>query len=1152
MNPSDEPHAEQDRRDCLAGGGEMGALMRSLDWSKTPLGPVASWSPTLQTTVRTLLVNRFPLLLWWGPQYIQLYNDAYRPIPGAKHPRSMGQPARECWPEIWHVIGPLIDTPFRGGPATWMEDICLEVNRHGFAEETHFTIAYSPVPDETAPGGIGGVLGTVHEITAKVVGERRMVALRDLAIRPAEAKTAEEACAVAAKTLAAHDKDVPFALLYLADADGKQARLAGAAGVERDRAIFSPPVIDLDAAAASPWPLAEVRRTEQARIVADLGSRFGSVPPGPWSDSPREAVVLPIGSSKARVHAGFLVAGVSARLRLDDAYRGFLELAAAQIATAVASARAYEEEKRRAEALAELDRAKTAFFSNVSHEFRTPLTLMLGPVEDLLARGRTDLSANAAEQLEVVHRNGLRLLRLVNTLLDFSRIEAGRIQAAYQPTDLAAVTADLASVFRAAVEKAGLRLVVDCPPLAEPVFVDRQMWEKIVLNLLSNAFKFTFAGEIAISMRQTDNAAQLRVRDTGTGIPAEEMPRLFERFHRIPNSRGRTHEGSGIGLALVQELVRLHGGCLTAESVVGRGTTFTVTLPLGSAHLPPGQVGDNRSRASTASGASSYVEEALRWLPDEEKEEGGRRKEERIVGDFPFPPSSFLLPPSEDDRPRVLVADDNADMRQRIVRLLAEHYRTEVVPDGEAALAAARERPPDLILADVMMPRLDGFGLLRELRADPGTRGLPVIFLSARAGEEARVEGLDAGADDYLVKPFGSKELLARVSAHLKMARLRQEASAALLQADRRKDEFLATLSHEIRNLLVPLRTGLELMKLARNDAAAVEQARTTMERQLVQIVQLIDDLLDLGRFRQGKIALRKGRIPLAAAVRNAVETTRPLIEGAGHALVLDVPDAPIFVDADETRLSQVFANLLSNAAKYTERGGRIRLAVERQGDEAVATVADNGVGIPAHVLPRVFDLFMQEKRSLEKSQGGLGIGLSVAKRLVEMHGGSIEAHSDGPGKGSRFVVRLPVAPPVKHPSGDAVEPQAAPTARRRILVVDDNRDIAAFLAMVLDRLGHETQTAHDGLEAVAAVEAFRPDVVLLDIGMPKLNGYDAARRIREQPWGKTVVLVALTGWGQEEDRQESREAGFHFHLVKPIEPAALEKLLAGLQTTRA
>jgi signal transduction histidine kinase len=560
----------------LAGGGEMGERIRAFDWSKTQLGPTETWSPALRMMTRFLLANRFPLLLWWGPHYVSIYNDAYRPVLGTKHPRALGQPVSECWKEIWNVLQPLIDTPFYGGPATWNDDILLEINRDGFVEETHFTIAYSPVPDETVPSGIGGVLATVHEITEKVVGERRVVALRDLGAKAAEAKTAEEACRIAAKTLAEHSKDVPFALLYLVDADGQRARLAGSVGFTTE-GPSCPPVVDLDMAAEQPWPLAEVVRKQDVQVVGDLAGRFGAaLPPGPWSDSPREAVVVPIRSNIANQLAGVLVAGVSARLRLDELYRSFYELIAGQIATAIANARAYEEERKRAEALAEIDRAKTQFFSNISHEFRTPLTLMLGPVEDLLDKSFTDLTPSAKGQLEVVHRNSLRLLKLVNTMLNFSRIEAGRINAHYEETDLAVYTAELASNFHSAAERVGLSLKIECPPPpagAAPAYVDRDMWEKIVLNLLSNAFKFTLEGGIDVSLKTAGDEAELVVRDTGVGIPAEELDRIFERFHRLTDSRGRTHEGTGIGLALVRELTKLHGGSVRAESELGGGST---------------------------------------------------------------------------------------------------------------------------------------------------------------------------------------------------------------------------------------------------------------------------------------------------------------------------------------------------------------------------------------------------------------------------------------------------------------------------------------------------------------------------------------------------------------------------------------------------
>ncbi len=440
--------------------------------------------------------------------------------------------------------------------------------------------------------------------------------------------------------------------------------------------------------------------------------------------------------------------------------------------------KAYEREiARQREELAKLDVLKTQFFANISHEFRTPLTLMLGPLEDVLANAYGVLPGGAAESLSTSHRNAMRLLKLVNTLLDFSRIEAGRIQASYQPTDLPAFTAELASNFRSLCEKAGLRLIVNCAALdeAEPAYVDRDMWEKIVLNLVSNAFKFTLEGEIEVRLEAIVGHARLTVRDTGVGIPSEELPRMFERFHRIERSQGRTHEGTGIGLALVQELTKLHGGTITVASVLGQGSTFTVTIPLGKAHLAPDRIGKAPALASTAIAHTAFVEEALRWLPDP------------LANHGQAPPSGNRVHsrgPHQDaggrpaQKARIVWADDNADMRAYVSRLLGTRFDVQAVPDGAAAFEAARACPPDLILSDVMMPRLDGFGLLRALRADSRLREIPIILLSARAGEESRIEGIGAGADDYLVKPFSANELFARVDTALKLKRIREEARA--------------------------------------------------------------------------------------------------------------------------------------------------------------------------------------------------------------------------------------------------------------------------------------------------------------------------------------------------------------------------------------
>jgi PAS domain S-box-containing protein len=379
----------------------------------------------------------------------------------------------------------------------------------------------------------------------------------------------------------------------------------------------------------------------------------------------------------------------------------------------------------------------------------------------------------------------------------------------------------------------------------------------------------------------------------------------------------------------------------------------------------------------------------------------------------------------------------------------------------------------------------------------------------------------------------------------------RREAVEALQEADRRKDEFLALLAHELRNPLAPLRNGLQVIRLASGDAKVVAKTRDMMDRQLSHMVRLIDDLLDVSRISLGKMELRRSRVLLADVVSSAVETARPALEAAGHELKVSLPPEPIPLEADVTRLAQVLGNLLNNSAKYTDRGGRIWLTARRDGDQVRVTVQDTGIGIPASALPNIFDMFSQVDRSIERSTGGLGIGLALVKGLVEMHGGTIQAESPGEGQGSTFTVRLPILiDRMESPLGEPAEgaDSAAAGSKRRILVVDDNRDSADSMALMLQLLGNEIWTAHDGLEAVELAEQFRPQVILMDIGMPGLSGYEATRRIREQPWGRDMIIVALTGWGQDTDRAKSREAGCDSHLVKPIDLADLEKLLAGLQ----
>ncbi len=1561
----DDSHA------VLMGGGEMGQRIQAFDWAVTSLASLEQWPSSLRSSLSICLNSNFPIAIYWGSDLILLYNDEWSSILGEKHSWALGRPAREAWPEIWHIIEPLFLQVLQTGTATRCRDQLLPMHRHGFTEECYFDYTFSPIRGEA--GNVEGIFNAVLETTTRVIGERRLRTLRELgASKTGDAQTPEEACRAATHILSENPYDLPFVLLYLSDERQSSAQLVGLAGIDPPTLDPSLEVVstsDHDAA----WPFARAIETGQSVDVSRLPQALTLHAGGAWPEIPSKAIVLPMAKSGHAHPAGFVVAGVSPRLALNDEYRGFFDLLTSHVAAAVASASAYHDERRRAEALAELDRAKTTFFSNVSHEFRTPLTLMLGPVEDMLAHSHDERSADDQARLELIHRNGRRMQRLVNTLLDFSRIEAGRLRAHYQPTDLALFTAELASNFRSACERAELRLLVDCHPMNEPVYVDRTMWEKIVLNLISNAFKFTFQGSIRVLLRRHEQTAVLEISDTGIGIASEELPRLFDRFHRIESTQGRTNEGSGIGLALVQELVRLHGGAIRVASEPGKGTSFFVTIPLGFAHLPAEQLASRDTTQASPSGASPYVEEAIRWLPEVVQDSSPSE----VVDDTAFPPSDHLSSSNTSDNvpAQVLVVDDNADMRQYLSRLLGVHYRVRTAMDGAAALVAIQSEAPDLVLSDVMMPQIDGFELIRRIRADSRTASIPVILLSARAGEECRVDGLQAGADDYLVKPFSARELLARVSAHLQMANLRREAKEtlraseerfqsfmdhsptmayikdaegrylfvnrtmelrsgrplrdwvgktdfdlyspaqaheirrndanvlqtgataqffetttqpdgvhylmvfrfpltnargqallggvsldvtdqkqaieaqqklaaivesshdaifsmdlhgtisswnrgavtlygyqpeevigkpisilvppehvedtaaiidqlrqgkpikhfetvrvakdgrllevslsvspvldaegrvvgaskiarditerkraeeairrseerlaaeleatsrlhalsgrllasddltsaledvldnaiatcgaqsgniqllnpnngaleivasqgvgpvfreyfrsvcpddatacarairtgervviedverdvefaphrpiaategfravqstplkthqgtivgtlatqfhephrisarderlldlyarhaadfierlkyeqALKDADRRKDEFLATLAHELRNPLAPLRNGLQLIKLAKDNPETSELARVMMERQLSQMVHLIDDLLDLSRISRGKIELRKQQIDLAAVIQQAVETSRPVIDQAGHELRIDLPATPVYVEADVTRLAQVFANLLNNAAKYTDPGGTIRVSVQSLDDQVVVSIQDTGVGIPSEMLGHVFEMFTQVDRHLARSQGGLGIGLSIVKRLVEMHHGRVEAHSEGQGLGSEFIVRLPLGASIAAAERTTVTPSPNASSFCRVLVVDDNRDAANSLALMLTLMGKEARIAHDGQEALEVAAQFQPDLILLDIGMPRLNGYDAAKRLRAAPWGKRMVLVALTGWGQEEDRRRSHDAGFDLHLTKPIDPVMLDRLLSNLQVS--
>jgi signal transduction histidine kinase len=1119
----------------LVGRSEIVELIRSKDWSQTQLGPIETWPESLQTTVSLCLASSFPINLAWGPGFVQIWNEGYSRVCGDKHPGELGSDYRECWASAWPAIGEAFETA-RAGETAYLENQPMFLDRNGYLEETCFTFSLSPIRDET--GRVVGLFHPVTETTAGMLSERRTRSLRDLASRAGRARSVTEAAKLSLDVLAGFELDLPFVLLYLSDDDGRCARLAGHTGLEAGHAISPPEIVLADADADA--PVARALRDGQTAHVTDLVARFGPVHAGPHPEPVQQALLLPIAVAAVERPVGVVVAGVSTRLPLDETYLGFLDLVGAGISSAVANATAHEHVRRRAESLAEIDAAKTAFFSNVSHEFRTPLTLILGPLEDELADAQS-LEPLRRERLETIHRNSRRLLRLVNSLLDFSRVESGRLRATYLPTDLAVYTTDLASLFRSATETAGLELLVDCQPLPQPLFVDRDMWEKIVLNLLSNAFKHTFSGSISVTLRWTGDGAELAVTDTGVGIPAEELPHLFERFHRVESARSRTFEGTGIGLSIVQELTRLHGGEVRIDSEEDRGSTFTVTVRAGHGHLPADQVGDAPDRAGTTGLATAYPDEALRWL---------------TLEGLPGPAGGDIADPEQAEHGaasggRVLLADDNADMRAHVRRLLEHRFEVVAVGDGAAALDAAVADPPDLVLADVMMPHLDGFGLLAALRADDRTRTIPIIMLSARAGEEAAVEAIGAGADDYLVKPFSARELIARVSGSLALAKLRREVAGQIEVANRRlaaataaKNEFLSHMSHELRTPLNAILGFGQLLQIAVSDPEQQEYVGHIVGAG-AHLLELINEVLDISAVESGRLRISMEPVEVAAVLNETIEMVRPIADASSISFPDTFPDGSHgYVLADRQRLKQVLVNLLANAVKYNVHSGRVWVRCEAVGESRLRlAIADNGVGIGEDDLERLFvpfERFGADPAAVE----GTGLGLAVTKSLVEAMGGEITAVSEL-GRGSTFSVELAaVAAPHEALPVQSGEPVAEPPAGspgRTILYVEDNPSNVRLVERILARRPDITLVvAMRGDLGVELAREHQPSLILLDLHLPDLSGEEVLRRLKGDPQTSETPVVIVSADATDGQSERVRAGGAADYLTKPFDVARL------------
>jgi signal transduction histidine kinase len=982
---------------------EMAERFEGFDWSQTSIGPVAHWPLTWRHAVDLILASSSPCAVGLGPELIYMYNDAFITLGGrARHPEALGRPVREVWREIWvPVLERRFTETLSTGRPTGEEDLLMPLVRSGYLEETYLTFSFAALADDA--GNPSGIFCIATENTGRVIAGRQLDCLRRLASQCASAESPAAACLLATQALEGQRRDVPFAILYLLDSTGSRIESIATSGLTSlPEQMANPP--QLAAALSSHTPL----------LMDGIADIMGPVLANP-EVMPKQALATPFADGGPDAPKWVLVTGVNPMRPVEESRR-FFELVAARVGAAISSGRMRENAERRARELAALDRAKTVFFSDVSHELRTPLTLILEPLRQVLDCAQ--LAPGDRELLQTARRAGTRLLKLVNSLLEFSRIEGGRIEARYVTTDLGVFTADLASMFRSAFERAGLRFVIDCANLTEPAYIDRDMWEKIVFNLLSNALKFTLTGQVSIRVRTVEDSFELEVADTGHGISAADLPRIFERFAAIEAPHARTVERTGIGLSLVKERVKLHGGTIEASSSPGAGTTITVRIPRGRAHLPQDRIVTEEPPARIGSTAQPYLEEALGWLAE----------------DLEPAPAAPAAGPSQE---RLLVVDDNADMRNYLLRLLHDRWRVETASDGAVALEQIRKRPPDLIIADIMMPNVDGLELLRRLRNEAATAQIPVLLLSARAGEEASVGGLRAGADDYLIKPFSRHELLARIESRLAKAGQHAAERLARSQAEqtiKAREEFFAALAHELRSPAQCLFTWIERLRDRKQRANSAE-ALDVLETAAHTIRRLAEDLIDVARGISGHMRVKRepyaNLSPLVAAV---VEAYGPAASKKNITLESKLEDhcGPVEVDAD--RIQQIVSNLLSNAIRFTPTGGRIEVQCGLRANGIELLVRDSGKGIPADALPHVFERYWQGKPA-RNADSGLGLGLAICRQLVELHGGGIEAMSEGRDRGAAFIVHLPLT-----------ESADKRTRRRKFPVHERIRD-AAFAA---------------------------------------------------------------------------------------------------------
>ncbi|OQP49730.1 hypothetical protein A4H97_27960 [Niastella yeongjuensis] len=982
--------------DFLSGGGGMGERIRNFDWGSTPLGDPETWDQGLKTCVRIILTSAQPMFVWWGPSLINIYNDQYAHFLGVKHPTALGAKAEDVWTEVWDLLLPKIKS-VEQNEGTYDDSMLFIMERKGYQEEVYVSFCYSPVPGDG--GTMKGLFCVCADNTERIINERSLQTLRDLGAIVFDEKSLQVIYRNLGEVLGKNNRDFPFAMVYKLDGNGNTATLTASAGTNNERYLL-PAVIDLDVPTTETQEFCHAYAANKL-TVSEINTFNQEIPKGEWKAAATKFVYIPISAVGSNHPYAIIFAALNPYRLFDNNFKQFCELIGERVSLEINKLLAIEEERKRAEELKQIDKAKTVFFSNISHEFRTPLTLILNPLEELLNQPVSNLSVTEKHSVETTHRNALRLLKLVNTLLDFSRIESGRQQASYTLTDLVDLTGNLAANFRAVIEKAGMQLIIKADAIIQPVYVDRQMWEKIVFNLLSNAFKYTLTGSITVELAEAGGYAVLKIIDTGIGIPEAELPHMFERFHRVQQVTGRTFEGTGIGLSLIKEFVLLHKGEICVESELGKGSTFTVRMPLGKEHLPQQQITSVDLDYHNGMPASRmYVEEA-----------GTLLVKNNTLHEVEVADSNGL--------PMVLVVDDNADMRDHLQAVLRTRFKVITAGNGQEALEKIQQQQPALILSDIMMPILDGIGLLQEVKANKTTAHIPVILLTARAGEESKIVGWETGADDYLTKPFSSKELISRIASQIKTQQIRTEAlmdiaeqkkyakkleemNRELTKMNEELTSFAYVSSHDLQE---PLRKIQMFSKriLEKEINSLSEEGKNyfyRMDNAASRMQLLINDLLTYSRTDTSQKHFDKTDLKLLLA-----EVKQELLEKiTATGTVIDCGPLPV-LSIIPFQFKQLFTNLFTNSIKFARPGVPPHITIKSEVVDSQKidkpnvnadrkywhiTIADNGTGFDPKFSEQIFGLF--QRLHGRKDYEGTGIGLAIAKKVVENHNGLIAA----------------------------------------------------------------------------------------------------------------------------------------------------------------